>query len=316
MMSDGIAKPSFWQRFWAFRYVHFVILFVVTNIMYVLAQLIAIVPAAVHAYSLHLKGARREVIEHYDYGVSGGLLVVIGSLLLSALLIWGYVALSRWLERRQDSDFALTRMPQRLALGTVIGFVLLTGSIGLQWLLGDAQIAVGHQFIFSAPTIIPVICAPIFEELIMRGVVLRIFEKMYGSWVALVISAALFGFAHIANPHASVLAAISIAIEAGLLLGMAYITTRSLWLPIGLHFGWNFTEGDFWGAPDSGNAIHGIFETTTHGNALITGGTFGPEASIITPAFCLAAAALLYRTAQQRGNWQPLRRQHFGPIAA
>lgn len=315
-MTNEHTKSSFWSRFWALRYVHVVILFVVTTIMYAVSQLIAILPAAEHAYRIHVKGAQREAIDHYDFGLSGGLLVVIGSLLLSALLVWGYIALSRLLERRQDTDFTPTRIPQRLMLGAVVGFVLLTSSIGLQWLLGDAQIVAGHQFIFSPPTIIPVICSPIFEELIMRGVVLRIFEKMYGSWVALLISSALFGFAHIANPHASVLAAISIAIESGLLLGMAYIATRSLWLPIGLHFGWNFTEGDFWGAPDSGIAIHGIFETTTHGNPLITGGRFGPEASLITPALCLIATFFLYRIAQQNGNWQSLRRQHFGPIVA
>jgi len=315
-MTDDLGKPSFGQRFWAFRYVHLVILFVVTTSMDGLSTLPALVPGISYMVQHRLKHIPKEFGSTYNLGVKGGLLEVLSTLLLSALLCWAYVALSRWLERRQDNGFAREHVPQDLALGAVIGFVLLTGSIGIQWLLGDASVVVGHQFIFSANTIIPVICAPIFEELIMRGVVLRIFEKMYGTVVGLLVSSALFGLAHLGNPHSGLLQAISISIEAGLLLGMAYIATRSLWLPIGLHFGWNFTEGDFWGAPDSGNAIHGIFETSTHGNALITGGAFGPEASMITPVLCLIATYFLYRIARARGHWQPLHVAHFGPMTA
>lgn len=315
-MTDESTRPTFQQRMGALRAIHFLILFLVTNIMYGLSQIPAMVPVGVYAYQHHLKKVPRDVAETLNFGLVGGLVIVVATLVLCALLVWGYVLLSRVLERRTESEFAFDRVEPRLSQGALLGLALMTGSIAIQWVLGDATIVPGHQFTFSPATIIPVVCAPIFEELIMRGVVLRIFEKMFGSWVALAISSALFGFAHIANPHSSVLAAVSIAIEAGLLLGMAYIATRSLWLPIGLHFGWNFTEGNIWGAPDSGNAVHGLFETTTHGNVLITGGTFGPEASLITPALCLIATAFLYRAAVQRGTWQPLRAQLFGPITA
>lgn len=315
-MTDVISKPTLWQRLGALRGIHFLILFVVTFFMNGLAQICAMFPILVYTFQHHVKKLPRGFVESYDYGIGGGIAMVIAVLIVSALLCWAYTRLSRTLERRTDSEFAFDSVGQRLALGALLGFTLMTGSITIVWLLGDATIVQGHHFIFSAATIIPVICAPIFEELIMRGVVLRIFEKMFGTWVGLLISSALFGLAHLGNPNATVLAAVSIAIEAGLLLGMAYIATRSLWLPIGLHFGWNFTEGNIWGAPDSGNAIHGIFETTTHGNTLVTGGFFGPEASLITPALCLIATVYLYRIAVARGNWQPFRVALSEPIPA
>ena len=156
-------------------------------------------------------------------------------------------------------------------------------------------------------TVLPVMLAPVFEKLAFRGVGLRIIEESWGSGVALGVTSLFFGLAHLNNANSGLLPALSIAVEAGLLLGMAYIASRTLWLPIGLHFGWNFTEGDIWGTPDSGNVVPGLFTTTTHGNALITGGAFGPEASMISPLLCLVATAVLYHYAVKRGYWQPFR---------
>ena len=66
-----------------------------------------------------------------------------------------------------------------------------------------------------------------------------------------------------------------IVLEAGVLLGLAYAATRSLWLPIGLHFGWNFTEGGIFGASVSGRAYHGMFKFSLSGSDILTGGAFG-----------------------------------------
>ena len=73
-----------------------------------------------------------------------------------------------------------------------------------------------------------------------------------------------------------------IAIEAGVLLGAAYKYTNSLWFPIGIHWAWNFTQGNVFGVAVSGGDIEeSILSATLSGPDIITGGSFGPEASII-----------------------------------
>jgi hypothetical protein len=129
---------------------------------------------------------------------------------------------------------------------------------------------------------------------------------MFGSLTALVVSAAFFGLTHLGNAHATMTGAAAIALEAGILLGVCYMAVRNLWLPIGLHFGWNFTEGGIFGSAVSGNDFTGIFTTTTSGPDLLTGGAFGPEASIVAVAICGAAALIIFVIALRRGEWKPL----------
>ena len=88
-----------------------------------------------------------------------------------------------------------------------------------------------------------------------RGVLFRWLEEFGGSWVALLLTSVLFGAAHLANPNASWIAAIGIALEAGVMLGAAYMLTRSLWLPMGLHAAWNFTQGEIFDIPVSGTKV-------------------------------------------------------------
>src|SRR3546814_20108222 len=77
----------------------------------------------------------------------------------------------------------------------------------------------------------------------MRGVIFRLIERWLGSWIALAISAALFGAGHLANPNASWFAAVYIALEAGIILGAIYLVTRRLWAAVGITPAWNFTLG-------------------------------------------------------------------------
>lgn len=310
-MSEITTTPvSLWRKIWAFRWLHFAVLIFVTLFMDGLSFLPA---ALVRKHYQDPKAAHNPAI-HFIYSWAGllGLLIVL--LAFSAILCGLYVLLSRWLEQRHVTEFGRTKMGSRLGIGALIGIALLSLSIGTVDAVGMGQTVWNNHLTLTAMFLLPIICAPIFEELMFRGVWLRIIEDMYGSGAALFTSSLFFGLAHYTNPHSGILPAIFIAIEAGLLLGIAYIATRSLWFSIGIHFGWNFTEGDIFGAPDSGNHIDGFFTTTTHGNPLITGGTFGPEASIITPILCLIMVAFLYRLAVKRGTWVPLRAQHFSPL--
>jgi hypothetical protein len=142
-----------------------------------------------------------------------------------------------------------------------------------------------------------------------RGVLFRIIEGWTGTWVALTVTSLLFGLAHLVNPNATLWGALAIAIEAGGMLTAAYVATRKLWVPIGLHLGWNIAGSAIFSTEVSGNNTpQGLLDASTSGPMLITGGEFGPEGSVYSIVFCAVAAAVFIRLAYRRGRMVPLRR--------
>lgn len=311
-MATTAQSGSWWRRLLAVRYVRMILLLAAVLAMTIPANLAVLAVQRLMRW-LTTGVALMAPTVRGQSNFATGLAVTFALLVTLGMVLWGYAAFSARLERRHVAELDRAAMAARLGTGALIGIGLIAAVVGIMAMFGAAATRWGAPFALTSATVVPVIAAPILEELIFRGIIFRLVEEMYGSLVALAASAALFGFAHIANPNASVLAASFIAIEAGVLLGMAYVATRSLWLPIGLHFGWNFTEGDVFGLADSGNAVPGIFATTVHGDPLITGGAFGPEASVITPLLSIVAAAIFYRVAARRGTWQRLRMQHIAP---
>jgi uncharacterized protein len=231
--------------------------------------------------------------------------LTIGSALVFAVALVGlYVALVRWLEKRAAHELA-PRAIQAVA-GIVLGVALFSSVFGLLHLIGVArwQGLTGH---FDITILAVSILAAVGEELIFRGALFRIVEEGFGTTSALVTSAAVFGLLHGLNPGATVVSTTAIAIEAGILLGAAYALTRNLWFPIGLHFGWNFTEGGIFGVSVSGGPTgKGIFSVSLAGHRLLTGGDFGPEASVVAIAVCLAAGIVLLVLTVRRGHWMSL----------
>ncbi|WP_431039410.1 CPBP family intramembrane glutamic endopeptidase [Streptomyces sp. P6-2-1] len=100
--------------------------------------------------------------------------------------------------------------------------------------------------------------AAVTEELMYRGLLFRLVERGLGTYLALALSGVVFAAAHLLNENATLLGACAIAVEAGGMLAAAYAATRSLWLPIGVHFGWNFAEAGIFGTEVSGSGdAHG-----------------------------------------------------------
>ncbi|MGO4423409.1 CPBP family glutamic-type intramembrane protease, partial [Streptomyces sp. MCAF7] len=131
-----------------------------------------------------------------------------------------------------------------------------------------------------------------------------------GTWIALALTGVLFGLSHLLNPHASLWGAIAIAIEAGGMLGAAYAATRNLWVPIGLHFGWNFAISAIFSTEVSGNGTpKGLLDSATSGPAPITGGDFGPEGSLYTVLFGVLVTIVFMWLARRRGHLMPRRRR-------
>jgi membrane protease YdiL (CAAX protease family) len=140
------------------------------------------------------------------------------------------------------------------------------------------------------------------EELLFRGIMFRWIEELAGSWVALLLTSALFGLGHFYNPNATAFSSFAIALEAGVLLGGAYMLTRNLWLAIGLHAAWNFTQGWIFDVPVSGTNQDGMVEAQLSGPELLSGGAFGLEASVIAMVLATSAGVVLVVLAVKRGQ--------------
>jgi hypothetical protein len=222
------------------------------------------------------------------------------------LLPLTYRLLVQWTERRQPNELRFGNAIPLLAAGAVIGVGLFCAVYAALFLYGAASIKGFGSTDRLAVALATSAFAAVGEELVFRGTVYRLFEKGFGTLVAIILSGALFGLIHAFNPGATIVSTLAIAFEAGILLAAAYTVTRSLWLPIGLHFGWNFTEGGIFSAAVSGGHSHGLINTTFSGPALITGGAFGPEASIIAVTICTIAALMMLVIAARRGEWRPL----------
>ena len=135
------------------------------------------------------------------------------------------------------------------------------------------------------------------EELMFRGVLFRWIDEKWGFWAALLASALLFGILHISNPGGTLWSSIAIAIEAGLLLGAAYKWSGTLWVPVGIHWAWNFSQGNLFGFKVSGQeAGESLLQAQIEGADWLTGGAFGAEASVVAVVVGLAVSAwFIYR---------------------
>ena len=212
-----------------------------------------------------------------------------------AVLLWLYKLLVKAFEKRKTTDLNLRKLLPHCGLGIVIGFILMTVAVSTIAALGCADIMWQGSSLWEQYEVVMLfLMVGVGEELIFRGVVFRLLDQRWGLWTALIVSSLLFGLIHISNANATWWAALAIAIEAGLMLGIAYKWSGSLWMPIGIHWAWNYTQGNFFGLAVSGNdAGRHILTTTVNGPDLITGGAFGPEASIISTVLGLFVAVIL-----------------------
>ena len=219
---------------------------------------------------------------------------LINGLVAAVLIIGSYIIWFRFYEKRAISELSLKGIGRQVITGIALGAVLQSLTILVIYLAGGFRVITINPILFVIPSLVGAFAVAVFEEVIVRGIVFRLIEKRWGSYVALLVSALIFGVLHLANPNSSVIAALGLAIQAGLLLASAYIYSRSLWFPIAIHFAWNFTETGIFGANVSGNAVSRTLLTTKiDGPEWITGGSFGPEGSIQATLFCLVVTVVL-----------------------
>ncbi|MCC7038753.1 MAG: CPBP family intramembrane metalloprotease [Burkholderiales bacterium] len=235
-------------------------------------------------------------------GLDGPLPAALTSAVVAVLAYRQYV---RRVEARPVAEFWARGAVREITAGALLGGVLFATVIAVLALAGSYTIAGRGSATDVVTALGTSVAAAVTEEIVFRGIVFRFLESAAGSTVALGVSAALFGALHFLSPNATVLGLVAVALEAGVLLACAYALTRRLWLPIGLHAAWNFVQGGIFGVAVSGTRAQGVFVGSLSGPEWLTGGIFGPEASLVSVVLCLAVAATLWRQARRAGHLLP-----------
>lgn len=245
--------------------------------------------------------------------------VVLREFSLVLFLIGGYFAYVRLIERRAVREFAPNKALKELGIGIAIGGGLVTAIVGILWVFGLWEVVALNPWSVVAVPIVTVAATAIWEEMVFRGIVFRMLEEGLGTWIALILSALVFGLLHMGNENASIIGILTIALTGGLLLAGVYILTRRLWLAIGIHYAVNVFQGPIFGLPVSGGEKTGLLESSLRGPELLTGGTFGIEASLIMAVFAFAMVFYVLKMAYRKGKfvnplWKSMRSLTDGGI--
>lgn len=234
--------------------------------------------------------------------------------LLSVYL--GYVAYVLLVERRPVRELHDRRAPAELVLGLGIGAGMIALVVGTLWLLGAYRVeGMGSWSVLLVPLVATASTA-MWEEIVFRGVLFRMFEEGLGTWIALIVSAAAFGAVHLGNESVSILAVLTTGGVAGVFFACVYVLTRRLWLAIGAHYAVNVAQGPIFGLPVSGGERSGLLRGTLEGPELLTGGAYGVEGSVVTAVVGAGVVLYVVRTAYARGAFvAPLWRSERRGIA-
>jgi membrane protease YdiL (CAAX protease family) len=232
-----------------------------------------------------------------------------------AALVFGlaYIISSKWLDRRKLTDIGFrfsSRWWGDFAFGIALGAILLSLVFGVE--LWAGWISIEGFFRSSIKTlsftsgllqyVVAFICVGIYEEIITRGYLMRnLAEGLRGKYLsprnallaAYVLSSIVFGLLHFLNAHSTAFSTLCL-VGTGLLLGLGYLFTGELAIPIGLHTSWDFFEGVVYGFPVSGIDVNASIVAIKQSRVdIITGGAFGPEAGIVGFAAIIVGALLL-----------------------
>jgi uncharacterized protein len=230
--------------------------------------------------------------------------VIYRTSLLIAALSAGYLC-ARLFEGLPWRSLGLTRHTgwlRDLIIGSVIGFVSLAVAVVI------ATIGGGLSFSFSDVTSTSIVrsmlasaallfVAALAEEAMFRGYALQTLSRAKLAWLGILLTSVPFGLVHLSNPNVVPGVTFANTVLAGLLFAVAYLRTRSLWLPWGVHWSWNWALGWFFGLPISGiNLVsHPLLKPTDAGPAWLTGGTYGIEGGLACTISLVLFTLFLWR---------------------
>jgi len=228
------------------------------------------------------------------------------AMMIAALLVAGFVMV-RFFDRRPFAGIGIglhDRWATELAQGLVLGALFITAVVFLLSLFGFVRLSpAGAAPAEAARHLLTHLAIFVFvavlEELVFRGYALQLLEEGFshfggraGKWIAALLLSIPFGVTHYFNSGGTVVGALSTGL-AGLILSVAYFRTRSLWLPIGMHITWNYFMAAVYSLPVSGETLPDTaFHAAVTGPDWATGGSFGPEGSLL--AFLMMGVMALF----------------------
>lgn len=225
----------------------------------------------------------------------------VAAVVIMVLTVGAYHVYVRMVERRSAFEVGMKRAGVAVLGGMGLGILLvvittLTVVVGGSYrVLGmnSAAILVHAVFVFAM--------LALFEELIFRGIMLRLLEELTGTWVSIAVIAVVFGAAHLQHSGSSFLSSLAIAVQ-DLILSAAFVLTRRIWMSWGIHWGWNLAQDGVLGMPNSSvTELPSWLSAEVSGPAWLTGGSFGIELSVIGIALSVAAGVVLAKMAVDRG---------------
>lgn len=172
---------------------------------------------------------------------------------------------------------------QDALLGIAIGMGLIAAAVAVLAISGHYSSHASftpRAMLISGPVLAILVAAAMAEEVMFRGYPFQRLVEAIGVWPAVLALSALFACVHWLNPHASAWAMVN-TVTVGVLLAIAYLRTRALWLPWGIHFGWNAAMGFIFGLPVSGLDFSVLVKGAATGPQWLTGGSYGLEASAL-----------------------------------
>jgi len=226
----------------------------------------------------------------------------IGAVLIVALTVYCYRLYVKLVENRPAYEVQRQGSGVETGLGFVVGAALVVISLLMILLVGSYEVEsmnpgatlIHAFFIFGL--------LAFFEELIFRGILLRLIEELMGTWFSIVVVAIGFGAVHLVHDEATALSSTSIALQ-DLILSGAFVLTRKVWLSWGIHWGWNFAQDGFFGMPNSSvDYLPSVLNPEVTGPTWLTGGVFGIELSVIGAALNIVVGLVLIKWAVDRGQ--------------
>jgi membrane protease YdiL (CAAX protease family) len=214
--------------------------------------------------------------------------------------ILSLLAMARFVDRVPISVFGVTVHQgwlRDLGMGLALAVGMLALTLAGAFLFGKTTVewsASGSVLPAIGLTLAVLALGALNEELVFRGYPFQIFLKGIGPWGAMLLISSIFGLLHLNNEGATAVSTLN-TVLAGVLLCLAYLKTRSLWLPYGIHLGWNAGLAVVLGYPVSGIDTVSILKTHVAGSEAILGGSYGPEDGLLGTVIFLAGALAISR---------------------
>jgi len=221
----------------------------------------------------------------------------------AVIAMLGYILLFRVYEKRRIKELSASTFGKNAIVGFLTGLFLQSLFIIVIYIAGGYSIIRINPISTLVPSFTAALTAGFVAEILLLGVLFRLLEKQLGTIITLLFFILLFAILHI-NKGATFLSVCVTAIQAGFMLPASYILSRNLWLPIFLHFSWDFAEpGIFGGINPSLSITQSLLTSQITGPALITGGQTGPQNSLQSLVLCLVTGMLFLSLAKQKNNF-------------